>query len=460
MRHLIWRRFLPNARIQLRIVSAVVLAMAMVLVGAGAFVFWRISYALDRQIDQDLLVYADLVSAGLRAGDPLPGDKPGEVAQTYLPSGDLLAKSDEGVRRLLSTARVAGATARPRQVDLGRLIPPPSRNPYRVRYFTTSTPTGTVVVACAISRKKHDEALRELLLQLGLADLATITAAGLVGWGATRAALGPVERYGRAAAAASGSPGERLPVEAGHEDELTRLGTTFNQLLDRIEAGRARERRFLADASHELRSPLALLAAEVEWARHRPRTPEELDTVLRSVGAQTQRLAVLADALLNLEEASADSPPQLEPTGLQQLLRDVAERFSAPAAEAGRRLEVQGDEVVVPLDRTWADIAFGNLVANALKHGAGTIVLRSTATEHAALVEVVDEGPGVPPELGERAFDRFTRADEARTVPGNGLGLSIVAAVAARHGGRASLVPGGVRVELPRRTASSAAGPS
>ena len=200
MRHGLWRRFFPNARIRVRIVAAVTLAMTAVLLAAGAFVFWRVSYALDRQLNQDLRVYSDLVSAGLRNGQPLPADKPGEVSQTYSTGGQLLAKSDRGVRRLLTPARARSATRTPHRVGLGRFLPPPDQTPYRVTYFTSPTPSGTVVVATAISRNKHDEALRELLLQLGIADLVTVAAAGLVGWAATRAALDPVERYRRRAA--------------------------------------------------------------------------------------------------------------------------------------------------------------------------------------------------------------------------------------------------------------------
>ena len=455
MRSLLWRRFLPNARIRVRIVAAVVLAMTVVLLGAAAFVFWRVSFALDRQLNQDLRAYSDLVTTGVAAGEPLPSDKPGEAAQTYATDGTLLAKSDAGVRRLLAVDQVAAATRTPRRVDLERLIPVPGRTPYRVRYFTVGTPSGTVVVAAAISRHKHDEALRELLLQLALADLATIAAAGLVGWGATRAALDPVERYRRAAAAAGGNPGERLPVDTGHDDELTRLGTTLNSLLGRIEEGRRRERQFLADASHELRSPLALLAAEVEWARHRPRTPEEIDTVLRSVGDQTQRLAALADSLLDLEEASSDAPPQLEETPLRSFLQSVVDRHGAAARASGRRIDVEAEESAALLDPTWMGLAVGNLVGNALKHGAGTITVRGSLAGETLGVEVVDEGSGIPAELDGHAFDRFSRADRARTVPGNGLGLAIVAAVAGRHGGRARVVPGGVRMDLPQPSRGS-----
>ena len=115
----VWRRFLPRARITTRIVAAVSVAMAVVLVAAGAFVYWRISFALDRQLDQDLRAYTDIVVRDVRAGESLPADNPGEAAQTYDASGSLLAKSDAGVRTLLDSTTVRSATTTARVVDLG-----------------------------------------------------------------------------------------------------------------------------------------------------------------------------------------------------------------------------------------------------------------------------------------------------------------------------------------------------
>lgn len=455
-----WRaRFLPRARIGTRIVAAVVLAMTVVLVAAGAFVFWRVSFALDRQLDQDLRAYDRVVRAAAADGAAPPASAPGFAWQVLRTDGTPVASGRGRSERLLAPALVASADSTQRTVDEGRLLPAPERTPYRITYRRVATTDGPRVVVSAISRRDHDEALRELVLQLLLADLATVAAAGVVGWAAARAVLDPVERYRAAAAAAGAEGGVRLPVDDARDDELARLGRTVNDLLARLDDGRRRERQMLADASHELRSPLALLAAEIEWARHRPRSPAELDDVFASLGAETTRLAALADALLRIEEVDgARDAPSDRVAGaadLADLVEDAVAPHRAAAEAAGRAVEVEvAADVHVVGTAAWTTLAIGNLVANAVVHGRGTVRVAGTATDSAgramATVTVTDDGGGIPPDLGERAFERFARAEAARSTPGHGLGLALVESVARRHGGGVELVPGGVRLTLPR----------
>jgi signal transduction histidine kinase len=243
----------------------------------------------------------------------------------------------------------------------------------------------------------------------------------------------------------------RLPVDRTRDDELTRLGHTFNQLLGEIEESNARERQFLADASHELRSPLALLAAEIEWARHRPRAPEELDEVLTSVGAQVERLVDLSNTLLDLEELYSARTAELTPVRLDELVDSALTGWPEQAESQGRALQVTASADEVEVDARWLTLAITNLVGNALKHGEGDVEVRAGVTGGRVRISVTDQGPGVPAALGTRAFDRFTRADASRTTRGNGLGLALVKAVAEAHGGTASLVQGGVVIDLPSR---------
>ena len=194
-------------------------------------------------------------------GEPPPSDTPGQSYQLYDDRGRVIEGDAKG--RLVDVETVT--VARPAYSCAGsRQHASALRPPFAGEGHAGDHTRGTAVVASAISRRKHDEALREFLLQLVIADLATLVAASLVGYGVARSALTPVERYRMAAERADGSP--VLPVEDGKDDEITRLGHTFNALLARIDETNKRERQFLADTSHELRSPLSLMRAELEMA--------------------------------------------------------------------------------------------------------------------------------------------------------------------------------------------------
>src|SRR4051794_15235699 len=229
--------------------------MTVVLVAAGAFVFWRVEFALNRQLNQDLTAYREVVEKAVATGTVPPSDTPGQSYQVYNRQGHIIGGTS--TRRLADRHVVEDTFHGQRhREDVGSFLPP-ANHPYRLVTTQVRTHTGPVVVASAISRHKHDEALRELLLQLAIADLLTLAAASVVGYGVARGALNPVEKYRQAAAHADTSA--TLPVVDGKDDEITRLGHTFNALLGRIDEANTRERRFLADASHELRSPLALM---------------------------------------------------------------------------------------------------------------------------------------------------------------------------------------------------------
>ncbi|MEO5711637.1 MAG: HAMP domain-containing sensor histidine kinase [Nocardioidaceae bacterium] len=443
----LWRRLVGDRPIVTRLVVAVAAAMTVVLVLAAAFVYWRVSYALDRQLDQDLDAYEQVVDRAVRAGEAPPSDTPGETFQVYDGRGTVVA-GNRDLAPLLDAARLADARTGTTRFDVGPLFPP-SERPYRVLASTVSSSEGRLVVVSAISRRKHDEALRELLLQLGIADLMALVAASFVGYRTARAALDPVEGYRRAVEdLGDDDTGRRLPVADGRDDELSRLGHTFNDLLARIEASAARERQFLADASHELRTPLSLMRTELEWASHRPRSEAERATVMASMQDQVNRLVDLANALLDLEELRGAGPIPREDVVLSDVVRDAV-RSAGPAADA---VVVDATDVVVRVNRRWLEVAVGNLVANAQRHGAGVVRVAATVQDSSLRVSVRDDGPGFPADFVPQAFDRFSRAEESRTTPGSGLGLALVHEVAQAHGGRATVEPGPggcVRLDVP-----------
>jgi signal transduction histidine kinase len=217
---------------------------------------------------------------------------------------------------------------------------------------------------------------------------------------------------------------------------------TLNDMLERLQAAVEHERRFVADASHELRTPLALLRTELELALRRPRSHDELTDALRSAAEETERLSRLAEDLLFLARADQGTLPlRLEVVRAEDLLTNVAARFASRADNLHRRLDVQpadgGAEIEVDPGRI--EQALTNLVDNALVYGAGAVELSCEVSGGIVELHVRDAGPGFPPDFRARAFDRFSRADEARSNGGAGLGLSIVELVARAHGGSVGL---------------------
>lgn len=288
---------------------------------------------------------------------------------------------------------------------------------------------GDQLVVVGTSRDDTAEAAAEVRTQLLVGGPVALVVAGGLGYLVAGAGLRPIERMrARAATISDRSAGERLPVPEA-DDELRRLATTLNAMLDRLDEGLQRQRRFVAEASHELRTPLALMVTELELALARPRTPEELVAALRSTQEETRRLVALAEDLLLLAAADSGglsiSPRTVDLTGLAG---EVVDRFR-PAAEAGgRAIGVTGPEPsAVSGDPDRLDQVLSNLVDNALRHGAGPVEVSVMPTGGSVRLVVSDRGPG----FGEqRPFDRFAGAGGS-----TGLGLAIVREIVLAHGG-------------------------
>jgi hypothetical protein len=275
------------------------------------------------------------------------------------------------------------------------------------------------------------------------------------------AALRPVERMRRQAADISDrDTGRRLAVPPTR-DEIAALGATINDLLARMQEALERERSFVADAGHELRTPLAILRAELELAARPGRSRDELVDAVSHAGVETDRLIRLAEDLLLLARAD-NAQPFLRPVPLvlPELLGAAARGAEAHAAAQGVTVAVHTPaELTVVADPDRLRQAVDNLLDNATRHAPSGSVVEITATANGTgmiVVEVADRGPGFPVEFLPDAFERFHRADAARTRDGGGtgLGLSIVQAITEAHGGHASVGnrPGGgatVTLELP-----------
>jgi heavy metal sensor kinase len=434
------------SRIPIRVRLALVfaLAMAVVLAGTGALIYWRVAGDLRHALDDQLRTRAQDVTALVERGGSLGGtgsplvERGESFAQLLSVDGRVLdASRPLGDERLLSSAELARASGGPTFADR-----PSVRGldePARLLAVPVTRNGERLVVLVGTTRENRAETLHSLLTAFLVGGPIALLLAGLGGYLLAGAALRPIEAMRRRAAAISAdSLDERLPVPPSH-DEVAALSVTLNEMLARIGEGVERERRFVADASHELRTPLSLLRAELELALRGERSAEELRAAIRSAAGEADRLTRLAEDLLLLARSEQGRLPlRLEPVDAVDVLETVAERFAARAAADGRAVEVDTHEApVVRADRLRLEQALGNLLDNALRHGAGRVVLAAGRSNGSLELHVVDEGPGFPEAFLERAFERFSRADEGRTGAGAGLGLSIVATVANAHEGSA-----------------------
>ncbi len=448
--------------IRVRLTLGFAAAMAVVLAVVGLFVYRRVANELRRTVDQTLVgqsreeIHSGHVDADTGSGPTL--------AQLFGPQGQLRNSQPPGSAPLVGRELLAEAAAG-RQVWLDTRLPG-HKGEWRVLVRPAPSREGVGVAVLARSLEPRSESLDHLRHELVIFLPLALLAASLGGYALAAGALRPVEVLRRRAEAVTPGEPNKLPVPPSG-DEVSRLAQTLNEMLARLQAAVEHERRFVADASHELRTPLALLRTELDLALRRPRSREELERALRSAADETQRLSRLADDLLLIARADQGPLPiRREVCAAGELLADAALRFANRAGSLGRELRVEETDLHVDADPLRAGQALVNLVDNALTHGQGTVVLR--AEERAGLVElhVSDGGSGFPPEFRERAFDRFSRADEARSGGGSGLGLSIVELVADAHGGEAGLTeaPSGgadVWISLPRADApeGSFAGP-
>ena len=300
--------------------------------------------------------------------------------------------------------------------------------------------------------------LRDLLLLLAACWVPLVALSFLAGrWFAGRALAPVAAMTERARAISAERLSERLPVS--HDDELGRLASVFNEAFARLERSFEALRRFTADASHELRTPLTTLRSVGEVALRERLGVEGQREAIGSMLEEGERLSRLVEDLLTLARADARRvAPDLGPASLADLAREAARTLGVLAEERGQRLElVEVAPSPVRADPRLLQRAVTNLVHNALRYSpeGATVTVRSGARGHEAILEVVDQGPGIAPEHHAQVFERFFRVDPSRGGGGSGLGLSIARWAAEAHGGRIELesAPGRgstFRLVLPR----------
>jgi heavy metal sensor kinase len=435
---------MSSLSIRIRLTLAFAASMGIVLAVTGFLLVHHLATSLDRTLDQGLHAQATDVAAlvqqadtGLREAPPVPIGSGGSFAQVLDAKGRIVDQTRGlGPKALLSGPLLELAKAKP------VLVSRTSRLGTDVRLLAVPVHAQDkrLVIVVGAPLDSRDEALSTLSQELQVGGPVALLVASLIGYLIAAAALRPVERMrARAGSISEQDLSKRLPLPRAH-DEIERLGKTLNEMLARVEKGVERERSFVADASHELRSPLALLRAEVELALESPRDEEELRTALHSIGEEVDRLSQLAEDLLLLARLDEGRLQLREETiELGELLNDVAARFERRAADSGQRIEVKATNLHLIGDRLRLEQALGNLVENALRHGAGAVSLLGREKPGCLEIHVIDRGAGFPADFGAVAFERFTRADSARRGTGAGLGLAIVKAIAEAHRGTIGL---------------------
>jgi signal transduction histidine kinase len=365
-------------------------------------------------------------------------DRTGSVTATSV-GGDALVPLAAG--RDLAYLRSGGALPLP-----GSRVGVPDR----LRLVGTPAGDGTVLVAVATTQARATVRLVSLALVV-LFPLLLIAFAAVC-WRVVGAALRPVEQLRRGAEEVSGGAAlGRLPVPAG-ADEVHRLALTLNGMLERLERSAVRQRAFVADAAHELRSPLASVRTQVEVARAHPEVgswEETADGVLEDI----DRMARLVDDLLLL--ARMDAGQQRTARRASEAVDVGAVVAAAVAVAAGARVQVRSavsGELRVAADPDGLRRVVQNLVDNAVRHARTEVSVEATREEGDVVLAVADDGPGVPDADRERVFERFARLDDARgrDSGGSGLGLAIVRELVTAYAGTVGFVDASrVVVRLP-----------
>lgn len=449
------RRRYAGLRLRIAVLAAVAVGLALT---AGAVLLIGL---LTSRLDRAATTAATLRStdiAALAAGDALPATVaiPGEdtvFVQVVAGNGRIVASSEniQGEPAITARRPPVGATE-----SFTQVVPAlDDRDRMRVAAVTVATPGDTLTVYSGENLDASEETARQVatLLVVGLPALAVFV--GAVTWWAVGRALRPVRAITRTMAVITATDLHRRVPEPPGTDEIGELARTVNATLARLDTSVERQRRFVADASHELRGPLAAVRADLEISTTHPAV-SDWTTVATDVLGDVERLQQLTDDLLLLARLDAERPPDRERVDLVEIVAAAAgdlQRDDLTVDVAGL-----GAQAIVAGDRNQLHRLARNLLGNAERHAHRWMRVAVERHTSCVLLEVSDDGEGIPPGERDRVFERFVRLDDARTrdAGGSGLGLAIVHDVAAAHGGHATITGserGGARVvvEFPSR---------
>jgi signal transduction histidine kinase len=415
-------------------VTGVALALAL-----GSVVLYAVlTFTVNRTVDDGAFATAQAVSAMVSENtipNPLPVSG-SQVVQVVNGSGAVVSASMSADRLtpLLRPAELA------RALTGERISVPGARaglsGTMRAIALQAGAPSASRNIIVAVPVNDVEQSQRVLRVTLLFAYVPLVVVMALIAWRVIGSALRPVETLRSGAARISGSDqDERLAVPET-ADEIRALALTLNDMLDRLAASRGRQRAFVADAAHELRSPLTSMRTQLEVAQRLGEGGQLATDLLADVA----RLSTLVEDLLLLARAGSDSshPAVREPIDVTALLDATAQRY------AGGRVPVsvtRGPSVFANANSEELRRVLANLVENAVRHASSEVVLAARAEGGGAVLTVVDDGPGIPAEERERVFERFARLDDARDrdAGGTGLGLAIVRELLRRSDGSISL---------------------
>jgi len=429
---------LDRLSLRSRLMAVGIAGVAGALLVGGLLLYAAMSAALDRATVREARAsavdVASLVDAG-RLPDPVPAS--GALVVQVLDARNRVTSGSATADRL--TALVTPAEAA-RLAAGGNFVVPGNRagvgGELRVVGVRAGPQDGRVLVVAGVPTADL-EASRRVLLNLMLVFFpAFLLVVAAIAWWVIGRTLRPVERLRRGAAriGESADPDERLPaLESG--DEIAALAATLNAMLERLSSASAKQRAFVADAAHELRSPLATMRTQLEVADR----VGEGGSLPSELQPEVARLSALVEDLLVLARSGPEAGPATrEPVDLLEVLRTAQTRHrAAPVPVRLDAPERPGDAVVLA-SRAELVRAVGNLVDNAVRHAATQVVLACGPDHDGWRVTVRDDGAGIPEEELERVFDRFARLDEARDRDsgGSGLGLAITRELLRRNGAR------------------------
>lgn len=424
-------------RVRLALIYGAAIAVTVGVV--GALVWWQMSGALRSSLDQTLEIRAAAVmdslenegQSGLQEGDT-PGST-GVFVAIFDSRGKLTDSSPNtptGFAAPSSRAVIA-------DVVLGAST------------YATHTATGAnglrVVAGASLDAiaATLDRLAQLLALVGGLAAIASVAG----GWWLAGRALRPVSLITAEAEQIGGADLERRVPVPPQRDEVRSLATTLNGMLDRVAEAVRRQRSFVAAASHDLRTPIAALQAELELAEDPRTTEEELRAAVRAAHADAVRLGVLATGLLDLAATDIDGRALVRtPVRTDVLVESVVRRVEPVARERKARIKRSAPGRLIRVDRVRLEQALTNLLANAITHGPAdgevdivahfdpVTVAGPRETGTMLTFEILDRGPGIPVELADRLFEPFQRGSNA-SGPGTGLGLATAAAAVRAHNG-------------------------